>query len=143
MRVAPGPVDELVLHGGGEVLRLPRTPEAASRILLCARVLGRLAPLVPIALPRPRLVGVTDDGEPFSAEARLPGVPTHGALDAIASGQRDGLLAGLAAVGARQASEWGVPGHGDLLVSPMTLLRDVRRGVLSGAVGWDLRLASC
>lgn len=132
-----------MLHGGGEVLRLPRTPAAAGRILVCAHALGRLGPLVPVAVPRPRLVGVTDDGEPFSAEARLPGVPVDGVLDAIASGQRAGLLAGLAGVGARQAREWGVLGDGDRLVGTMTLLEDVRRGVLTGAVCWELRLASC
>ncbi len=141
-RVASGPVDELVLHGGGEVLRLPRSSEAAARIAVCARVLGRLAPLVPLAVPRPRLVGVTDDGEPFSAEARLSGVAVEKGLDAIAAGQRDGVLAALAAVGERQAREWGVPGDGEALVSPLTLLLDPRRGVLTGAVGWDLRLAS-
>ncbi len=105
-------------------------------------MLPRLGPLVPVTVPSPRLVGVTDDGDPFSAEARLAGIPARGRLDAIAGGQRDGLLAGLAAVGPRQAREWGVPGDGEVLSSPMTLLLDPRRGVLSGAVGWDLRLLS-
>lgn len=138
LRPVEGPEDELVLHGGGEVFRLPRSPEAAERIVLCTRVLPRLRPLVPVPVPAPRLVGVLDDGLPFSAEPRLPGVrPDH--LDGIALGQLDGLLAALADVPVREAREWGLSGDGVLRhgrLSVATVLVDARRGVLTGVVGW-------
>ncbi len=141
LREAAGPDDELVLHGGGEVLRLPRTPEAAARLLLLVRALPRLRPLVPLAVPAPRLVGVLADGAtPFTAEPRLPGVPVTGALDGIAAGQRAGLRAALDAVPVREAQQWGVPGDGTRLADPAALLVDPRRGVLTAAVGWHLRL---
>ena len=143
LREVPGPDDELVLHGGGEVLRLPRTPAAAARLVLLVRALPRLRPLVPVAVPQPRLVGVLEDGEtPFTAEARLPGVPGL-ALEGLAVGQLAGLLAALADVPVREAQSWGVPGDGTLLhgaLDPAALLVDPRRGVLTGVVGWRLRL---
>ncbi len=143
LREAAGPDDELVLHGGGEVLRLPRTAEAAARLVLLVRALPRLRPLVPVAVPLPRLVGVLEDGStPFTAERRLPGVPGL-ALEGPAVGQLAGLLAALADVPVREAQSWGVPGDGVLLhgaLTPAALLVDPRRGVLTGVVGWRLRL---
>jgi aminoglycoside phosphotransferase (APT) family kinase protein len=143
LREAAGPADELVRHGGGEVLRLPRTPEAAERLVLLVRALPRLRPLVPVAVPQPRLVGVLADGEtPFTAEARLPGVPGR-PLEGPAVGQLAGLLAALADVPVREARSWGVPGDGVLVhgaLTPAALLVDPRRGVLTGVVGWRLRL---
>ena len=143
LREAAGPDDELVLHGGGEVLRLPRTPEAAARLVLLVRALPRLRPLVPVAVPLPRLVGVPDDGQtPFTAERRLPGVPGL-PLDGLAVGQLAGLVAALDDVPPREAQSWGVPGDGVLLhgaLGPSALLLDPQRGVLTGVVGWRLRL---
>ena len=138
LREVGGPADELVLHGGGEVFRVPRTEEAAARIALCTRVLSRLRPLVPVAVPTPRLVGVLDDGTPFSAEPRLPGAPA-GALLPVARGQLAGVLAALRAVPLREAQEWGVPGDGVLRHGALgtgVVLVDARRGVLTGVVGW-------
>ena len=130
-----------MLHGGGEVLRLPRTPVAAARLLLLVRALPRLRPLVPLAVPAPRLVGVLPDGEtPFTAEPRLPGVPVAAPDGPVAEGQHAGLVAALAAVPVREAQQWGVPGAGERLVGTPVLLADPRRGVLTAAVGWDLRL---
>lgn len=144
LRAVDGPPDEDVVHGGGEVFRLPRTPAAAARLLLLVRVLPRLGPLVPVAVPAPRPVGVLEDGvTPFTAEPRLPGGPPDGPLSAIAVGQLAGLLAALAAVPVREAQMWGVPpGEGVLLHGGLTwsaLLVDPQRGVLTGVVGWDPR----
>ena len=75
------------------MLRLPRTAGAAARLVLLVRALPRLRPLVPVAVPLPRLVRVPGDG-----------VLLHGAL------------------------------------GPSALLVDPRRGVLTGVVGWRLRL---
>lgn len=144
LREVPGPEDELVLLGGGEVLRLPRTPSAADRLLTTVRALPRLRPLVPVAIPAPRLVGVLEDGTPFTAEARLPGVTPVGPLGAIAAGQLAGVLAALAAVPEREAREWSVPGTGQLAHGALTresLLMDPVRGVLTGVVGWAPQLA--
>ena len=143
LREVAGPDDELVLRGGGEVLRLPRAAEAATRLVLLVRALARLRPLVPVAVPRPRLVGVLDDGEtPFTAERRLPG--TAGLpLEGPALGQLAGLLAALDDVPVREAQSWGVPGDGVLLhgaLTPGALLGDPLLGVLTGVVGWRLRL---
>lgn len=144
--VLSGREDEWVVHGGGEVFRLPRTPQAAQRLRTLVRVLPRLRPLVPVPVPAPRLAGVLADGQtPFTAEPRLPGRPPDGPLSAIAAGQLSGLLAALAAVPVREAVEWGVPpGDGPALLhgalSRAVLLVDPDRGVLSGVVGWDPRL---
>jgi len=166
LREVPGPPDELVLRGGGEVLRLPRTTAAAQRLLLLVRVLPRLRPLLPVVVPLPRLAGVLADGETaFTAERRLPGVPPVGPLGSVAAGQLAGLVAALADVPVREAQMWGVPGpqapesevpgpqvpgpeaaglpvllHGALRREH--LLVDPRRGVLTGVVGWQLRLGA-
>lgn len=146
LREATGPEDELVLHGGEEVFRVPRSPAALDRLLLVVRVLPRLRPLLPVAVPAPRLAGVLADGAtPFAAERRLPGT-APGRLSAIAAGQLAGLLAALAAVPPREAASWGVPGDGDVLLhgalSPAALLADPARGLLTGVVGWAPRLGS-
>lgn len=140
LREVPGPPDEIVVHGGNEVFRLPRTPAARDRLLLAVRVLPRLQPLLPVAVPAPRLVGVLADGEtPFTGEPRLPGVPATGNLSPIATGQLAGLVAALDALSPREAVSWGVPGEGVLLHGALTraaLLVDPSRGVLTGVVGW-------
>ena len=137
--------DELVLLGGGEVLRLPLTPEAATRQAVLVRALPALRPLVPVAVPAPRYVGVLDDGlTPFTAEARLPGIhplltSRQPALDGIALGQLAGLLAALAEIAPREAEQWGVTGAGRLrhgALDERALLVDPQRGVLVGVVGW-------
>jgi len=144
LREAEGAPDELVVHGGGEVFRLPRTPAATERLLVLVRALPRLRLLVPVAVPAPRLVGVLADGEtPFTAERRLPGVPPDGELGPIAAGQLAGLVAALDDVPPREAAQWGVPGEGVLLhgaLSRRALLLDPARGVLTGVVGWAPRL---
>lgn len=141
--------DELVLAGGGEVFRLPLRPSAVARHAVLVRALPKLVPLVPVALAPPRYVGVLADGAtPFTAERRLPGVRPV-ALEGIAGGQRDGVLAALEAVPVREAQQWGVPGDGPVLVHGAleqdddglgALLADPRTGLLTGVVGWDLRL---
>ena len=141
-----GRPDEGVVHGGGEVFRLPRTPAAAARLQLLVRVLPRLRPLVPVPVPAPRLRrGARRTGRrrsPASRGCRV--VPPAGPLSAIAAGQLAGLLAALAEVPVREAVMWGVPaGEGVLLHGGLTraaLLVDPQRGVLSGVVGWDPRL---
>lgn len=142
LRTGDAPADELVLHGGGEVLRLPLTAEAAQRVLLAARVLPRLRSLVPVPVPVPRPVGVLPDGSVFTAEPRLPGVRPV-TLGMVATGQLAGLRAALDAVPEREAQQWGLPGTGPLrhgALSAWALLVDPRRGVLTGVVGWAPRL---
>ncbi len=143
LRAVPGPVDELVVRGGEEVFRLPRTPGAAARLQLVVRLLPLLRPRLPLALPAPRLVGVLADGAtPFTAERRLPGRPPEGALAPVAAGQLAGLVAALDDVSEREAAMWGVPGSGALLhgaLSRAALLADPARGVLTAVVGWAPR----
>jgi aminoglycoside phosphotransferase (APT) family kinase protein len=149
-RPGPAPDDEVVLVGGDEVFRLPRAESAATRHALLVRALPRLRPLLPVAVPAPRWVGVLEDGTtPFLAERRLRGVPlrevgdARGRLGAVAVGQVAGALAALAAVPAREARQWGVRGEGTLLhgaLGPDTVLVDPRRGVVTGLVDWDPRL---
>lgn len=151
LRPRPTPHDdELVLAGGGEVFRLPLAASATARHAVLVRALPRLVPLVPVALAPPRYVGVLADGAtPFTAERRLPGVPPQ-AVEGIARGQLEGVLAALEAVPAREAEQWGVPpgtGPDDVLQHPglageprRVLLADPRTGLLTGVVGWDLVL---
>lgn len=140
----PSPLaDEAVVAGGGEVFRLPLAPSAAARAAVLVRALPKLVPLVPVALAPPRYVGVLEDGAtPFTAERRLPGVRPV-ALDGIARGQLEGVVAALLAVPPREAQQWGAPGEGVLLHGRLdldALLADPRTGLLTGVVGWDLRL---
>ena len=125
----PG-VDEAVLRGGGEVFRLPLTPDAALRQRALVTGLPALFAKLPVAVPRPRFVGVLEDGEtPFTAERRLPGVPVE-AVEGIAAAQWDGVLAALEAVTPGEVREWGG------LYRPTVLLADPARGVLTGLVDW-------
>jgi hypothetical protein len=130
LRVVAQGADELVLHGGGEVFRLPLTEPAVARQRVLVRSLPKLVAALPVAVPRPRYVGVLADGEtPFTAERRLPGVamePTGG----IAQEQWEGVLAGLDAVSVGEVREWGG------LHRPTVLLGDPARGVLTGLVEW-------
>ena len=126
------------------MFRLPLTPAAGHRHAVLVRTLADLRTRLPVDVAAPRPVGVMTDGEtPFTAERRLPGVPVT-ALTSIAAGQLAGVVAALAAVPAREARAWGVPGDGELLVhGPLTLaalLGDPARGVLTGITGWRLRL---
>ena len=136
--------DEVVLAGGGEVFRLPLAPSGAARLALLVAALPVLRGRVPVTVAVPRWIGVMPDGvTPFTAEPQLPGTPVAALVaGSIASGQRDGVLAALMSVPAREARTWGVPGAGELLVAETTLLEDRDRGVLTGAVGWRLRLVT-
>lgn len=136
--------DEVVLAGGGEVFRLPLTPGAAARAAVLVRALPELRTRLPVAVAVPRYIGVLPDGTtPFTAEPELPGTPAT-ALTRIAAGQLAGVLAGLAAVPAREARHWGVRGDtGTLLHGALdgtALLLDPGRGLLTGVVGWRLRI---
>ena len=135
--------DEVVLAGGGEVFRLPRTAQAAEESAAAVRALPHLRALVPVRVPAPRFVGVLADGAtPFTAERRLAGTPGLPATS-TALGQLAGLLEALAAVPEREAMSWGVPGSGHLLhgaLSEAVLLADPSRGVLIGVAGWRPRL---
>ena len=135
--------DEVVLAGGAEVFRLPLAPSAAARHAVLVKALPELRSRVPVAVPVPRYAGVLPDGEtPFTAEPLLPGEPVR-ALGAIALGQLAGALAALAAVPEREARQWGVPGQGSLLHGALdgsALLVDPGRGLLTGVVGWRVRL---
>lgn len=150
-RVAPDSerdADEVVLHGGGEVLRLPLTAEAVHRHALLVAAMPALAARLPVAVPRPRYVGVLADGStPFLAEPRLPGSPLTSLPIGLALGQLAGVLAALREVPAKEAQQWGAQGpagvdavllHGGL--RPATLLADPRRGLLTGIVGWRPRI---
>jgi hypothetical protein len=122
--------DEVVLHGGGEVFRLPVTPEAVRRQRVLVRSLPKLFAQLPVAVPRPRYVGVLADGEtPFTAEKRLPGSAVT-ALDGIAEEQWEGAVAALDAVSPGEVREWGG------LYRPTVVLADRSRGVLTGLVEW-------
>ena len=125
----PG-TDEVVLRGGGEVFRLPLTAEAVDRQRALVKGLPALFVKLPVAVPRPRYVGVLANGEtPFTAERRLPGEPVE-AVDGIAAAQWDGVLAALEAVTPGEVREWGG------LYRPTVLLADPARGVLTGLVEW-------
>lgn len=119
-----------MFHGGDEVFRLPLTVEAVSRQRALVTGLAALAAKLPVAVPRPRFVGVLEDGQtPFTAEARLPGseleLPTG-----IAASQWEGVIAALEAVSPGEVREWGG------LYRPTVLLVDAQRGVLTGVVAW-------
>ena len=135
--------DEVVLAGGGEVFRLPLEASAAERHAVLVRALPELRPRLPVAVAVPRYVGVLPDGQtPFTAEPELPGVATT-SVDAIAAGQLAGVLAALAAVPEREAQQWGVSGSGSLLHGALdagAVLSDPDRALLTGIVGWRLRL---
>ena len=139
--------DEAVRAGGDEVFRLPLAPSGSQRLSVLVTALPVLRTRVPLTVAVPRWVGVMPDGRtPFTAEPLLPGVPA-GALEsgtrlagAITVGQRDGVLAALGEVPAREARGWGVPGDGAAMVATATLLADPARGVLTGLVGWRLEL---
>ena len=134
LRVARTGPDELVVRGGGEVFRLPLDATALARQAVLVLALPALFPLLPVAVPRPRRVGVLSDGStPFTAERRLPGVP-GGVLVGVALQQWDGVRAALDAVPAGLLREWGVSG----VPRPSVLLHDPARGVLTGLVDWVL-----
>lgn len=97
LREVPG-VDEVVLHGGGEVFRLPLAEGAATRQRVLVKALPALFAKLPVAVPRPRFVGVLADGTtPFTAEKRLPGTDL-GRAAGIACAQWEGVMAALDAV---------------------------------------------
>jgi hypothetical protein len=122
--------DEVVFHGGDEVFRLPLTDGAVARQRALVTGLPALFAKLPVAVPRPRYVGVMEDGQtPFTAERRLPGVMTE-ELTGVAATQWDGVLAALGAVTSGEVREWGG------LFRPTVLLRDPGRGVLTGLVEW-------
>jgi aminoglycoside phosphotransferase (APT) family kinase protein len=135
--------DEVVLAGGEEVFRLPLSADAVARHAVLVRALPQLRTRLPVPVPVPRYVGVLPDGStPFTAEPRLPGEPAD-ELGSIATGQLAGALEALAAVPEREAQQWGVPGSGALLHGDLgrsALLVDPQRRVLTGLVGWRLRL---
>lgn len=135
--------DEVVLTGGDEVFRLPLSPDAVARHAVLVRALPELRTRLPVAIAVPRYVGVLPDGTtPFTAEPRLPGEPA-GDLSSIAVGQLAGALEALATVPEREAQQWGVPGSGSLLHGSLdrsAVLVDPQRRVLTGLVGWRLRL---
>lgn len=141
--------DEVVLASTTEVFRLPLGPTGAGRHAVLVRALPALRARLPVALAAPRFVGLMPDRQtPFTAERRLPGAPVLElpalALPAIAMGQLAGVVAGLAAVPAREARQWGVPGEGEVLVhgalAHAALLADPASGLLTGVTGWRLRL---
>lgn len=138
--------DEAVLAAGGEVFRLPLAPSGAARLAVLVAALAALRTRLPLAVAVPRWIGVMPDGQtPFSAEPLLPGAAAGGldaALTGIGAGQRDGVLAALAEVTAREARTWGVPGDGEHLRATATLLTDPDRALLTGLVGWRLRLGA-
>ena len=135
--------DEVVLAGGGEVFRLPLAPTAAQRHAVLVRALAALRTRLPVPVAVPRNVGVMPDGAtPFTAEPELAGAPTT-AVEAIAASHLAGVLAALSATPEREARSWGVDGDGVLLHGALdagALLHDPRRGLLTGVVGWRLRL---
>ena len=64
----------VVVIGRDEVLRLPRTTEAAARLDLTERLGRALGTRLPIAIPHPRVHGTRlPDAVAFSIERRLPG----------------------------------------------------------------------
>lgn len=145
--------DEVVLAGGAEVFRLPLAASAAIRHAVLVQALPTLRTALPVTVAVPRYIGVMADGEtPFTAEPLLPGAVPQ-ALSAIAAGQLAGVLAALSGISTRQAQQWGVLGagesgagdsgagvllHGGLHRS--ALLADPVSGLLTGLVGWRLRL---
>lgn len=125
-----GPEDELVFRGGGEIFRLPLGQDAVARQRALVKGLPTLAAKVPVAVPRPRWVGVLQDSAtPFTAERRLPGVVTAEPVG-IAAAQWEGVLAAFDAVTPGEVREWGG------MHRPTVLLADPSRGVLTGLVEW-------
>ena len=124
--------DELVAVGGGEIFRLPLTAQALGRQAMLVAALPALRPLLPVAVPVPRRVGVLADGQtPFTAERRLAGEPVA-VPSGIAAAQWEGVLAALDALAPGRLREWGV----EVAPRPRVLLADPGRGVLTGLVDW-------
>ena len=122
--------DEMVIIGGGEVFRLPLTAAAVARQQVLVRSLPKLYDKLPVAVPRPKYVGVLTDGTtPFTAERRLPGLPVSEPTG-IAAAQWEGVVVALDAVPPGEVREWGG------LCRPTVLLGDPDRGVLTGLVAW-------
>ncbi|HZG96008.1 MAG TPA: phosphotransferase [Mycobacteriales bacterium] len=96
---------------GDWLLRFPRRPEVVDELVREQRVLDAIAPLLPVAVPRSRPVGVLEDGTPFFAHPLIPGEPLDeptARLGLVVS-QLAGLLHALHAVPARQVTDLGVP----------------------------------
>jgi aminoglycoside phosphotransferase (APT) family kinase protein len=75
-RLLPGGTDNAIYRLGDELAaRLPRMDWAVPQIEKEARWLGRLAPLLPLAVPAPLATGVPGEGYPFpwSVQRWLPG----------------------------------------------------------------------
>jgi len=83
--VDPAGTDNVMIRLGGTlVVRLPRTASAAAGVDKEQRLVPRLAPLLPVAVPAPAGFGVPDAGYPWhwSVSPWLAGLPaTPGAAD--------------------------------------------------------------
>jgi len=71
----------VVVIGRDEVLRLPRTADAAGRLDLTARLGRALGSRLPIPIPQPHVHSITtSEAGSFSIERRLPGEPLSPAV---------------------------------------------------------------
>jgi macrolide phosphotransferase len=96
------------------VFRFPRRPEVADALETELRVLPLLHRHLPVAVPRPAVVGLLDDGEHrFAGYPALPGEPLAadlitGARGGLVVSQLAGILAALHRVSAREAVAAGL-----------------------------------
>lgn len=71
----------VVVVGRDQLLRLPKTPEAAARLDRVERLGAALGPLLPIVISQPRVIRVAgSDASCVSIERRLPGDPLSPAV---------------------------------------------------------------
>jgi aminoglycoside 2''-phosphotransferase len=101
------------LVGDEIVFRFPKHPEAAERIRREVALLSKLAPRLPIPVPRMEYVGTrASDGRPFAGHRLIRGVPLPSDLAGTARERatRDiaEFLSALRAVAVEEARSWGV-----------------------------------
>jgi aminoglycoside phosphotransferase (APT) family kinase protein len=109
------------LHAGGRnvwaldvgewVVRIPRRPQVVEQLVLETRLIDAIRPLLPVAVPRSRPVGVLDDGTPFFAHPRIAGAPIDDetAASGLVASALVGALHALHAVPPRQVTYLGAP----------------------------------
>jgi len=99
------------LEVGDWVVRIPRRPDIVEELQQEMRLLDAIRPLLPVAVPRSRPVGVLDDGTAFFAHPRIAGDPidADAARSGLVASALVGMLHAVHAVPPRQVSYAGAP----------------------------------
>lgn len=129
---------------GGAVFRIPRIPTAADGYRMEARILPRLAPRLPVAVPAPRWLAEPSADFPHGVAGypKLPGTPLHPRLlrpdDAgPLEGDIGRLLAALHRFPLDEARALGVGGGADPCAGYTEPLRDAVLPPLRGLLSAD------